>query len=605
VDTQSPERSAEFSEGSRPGRFHLDWLNPVPHNRAERFRQQENSMQRTGFKYAFPRWARLLCAWCVALLLCGQARSQPGEREESSVLIRNVTILKLKAGEEPIHASLILRGGRLDIVTLDIVEADAVDLEYDACGGFLLGKLEPGVAPSFIVLSEDPRGDFAVLLDTDKYTTLAVKDGVIVRNHLLPSSQEQNLADGEQAPKRSGWLAYTPPPISLPLNYDLSQKWNAWETGWTNGAFLGALVIDRMNWRKQDANSKTQVGELDAFDGGQIRALCFGTVGTLNFDAPWIYTVFLTTHSFDKGFDTRDDDQLTVYDLRLDIPAFAGTTLSVGKQKEPISAERLAGGPYLPMQERSVALDALLPARNTGVALSGNALDADMSWGVGLFNNWIESDGSLSDNATQIAARVAGVPVSSKDESNLIHLGFGLRHSNTKKSVAYATSPEFDQAPAFIDTGSFEANSSQTYDLEAAWLRGPFWLFGEYLLADIDAPGSGNPTIRGHSLTAAWNLTGEMRTYNRRSGVFNPIRVADTAGLGGLGAWEASARWSSLDANTGGLNGGDLDVYSLGLNWWFDRSVVTSVNYRWMTLDRQGDEGHSHGVMMRVVLLLD
>lgn len=529
---------------------------------------------------------------------------QESEPAETSVLIRNVHILKRSIDGESIEVHLILRGKMLDLVTEEKVARDAADLVLDAKGGFLLGKLRPGSPPSFIVLSEDPRLDFGVLLDTDRYTTLAVREGEIIRNWLLPSADE-DVQEGTPEPKKSGWLAYTPPPIALPLDYDLSTKWNAWDNDWTSGAFLGALAVDRLNWTGQDAGSETQVGDLSAFDGGEIRALRFGVIGSINLDQPWGYTVFLATRAFDKGFDTREDDNLTVFDMRLDIPVSSGMTLSLGKQKEPISAERLSSGLFLPLQERSVGLDGLLPARNTGAVLSGGALDRDMSWAVGIFNNWMEQDGNLADNSTQYVARVTGLPAYSADESNLLHLGLGFRYSNAQKGLGYRTTPEFDNSPNFIDTGFFDADASMTYDVEAAWLRGPFWLFAEYISTRADAPAFGDPTLRGHSVTAVWNLTGEMRGYNRRSGVFQPFRVSEDVDVGGLGAWEAAVRWSSLNTNSGALTGGDIDIYSIGFNWWLSSSMVASMNYRWMKLDRDGEIGESHGVLGRLLLILD
>lgn len=532
------------------------------------------------------------------------------EPEVPSLLIRNVMILKPKESQEDVLVNLILRGGKLEIVTLDKVATDAVDMALDAQGGFLLGKLKPGTSPSFIVLSADPRADFGVLLDTNRYTTLAIESGKIVRNLLLRPAPEPTQAGGQveddEPPKRSGWLAYTPPPIALPLYFDPAEKWNGWDTKWSRGAFIAAVVLDRMNWQGQNSASETQLGEdLDTYDGGEIRALRFGVVGSIEFERPWIYTVFAATNAFDKGFDTNDDDDLTIFDLRVDIPTVGGTTLSVGKQKEPISMERLSGGPYLPMQERSIGVDAMLPARNTGVVLSGNALETDMTWAVGIFNNWLDSQGEISDNATQVVGRITGLPAYSEDESNLLHLGIGFRHSDTKKGLAYSSEPEFNQAPDFIDTGPFDANNSLTYDVEAAWLRGPFWLFGEYLWSDTDAPLSGNPSFHGHSLTAAWNLTGEMRSYNRRSGLFNPVPVAKDVDNGGSGTLEGTVRWSSLDTNDAGIEGGDLDIYSVGFNWWLTSSFVASVNYRWIRLDRDGFDGESHGLMTRIVMILD
>ena len=118
-------------------------------------------------------------------------------------------------------------------------------------------------------------------------------------------------------------------------------------------------MLDRQFWLSQDATARSRSVSSSDFEGGKIRGLRVGVVGTLNFKRRWRYTVFVTTNTFDKGFDVEDrrtNSQL--FDYRLDIPLPADLTLSVGKQKEPISMERLMGLTFLPMQERSAAIDA-------------------------------------------------------------------------------------------------------------------------------------------------------------------------------------------------------------------------------------------------------
>jgi len=53
------------------------------------------------------------------------------------------------------------------------------------------------------------------------------------------------------------------------------------------------------------------------------------------------------------------------------------------------------------------------------------------------------------------------------------------------------------------------------------------------------------------------------------------------------------------------LEGGEMDIYSLGVNWWFTRSTSLSVNYRHITLDRSAIQGDSSGLNARIVLMLD
>ena len=392
--------------------------------------------------------------------------------------------------------------------------------------------------------------------------------------------------------------------MALPTSYQDSSKWNRWENRYVSGIFLGAAVLDRQKWMSQDAQSLSQVGDLAPFDGGEVRGLRFGAVGTLNFPKPWVYTVFAATNAFDKGFDTDNTDDFAVFDLRLDIPVL-GTTLSVGKQKEPISLERTMGLVYLPMQERSAAADALLPARNTGLVLSDSVAGERLSWAVGYFNDWLDAGGSFDDGANQLVGRLTWLAAATEDESNLLHLGAGIRFSDAKEGLDFATEPEFNQAPLYVDTGAFDAEDSLTWVVEASWRRGPFWLAGEYLRTEVDAPLLGNPEFDGYHLTASLALTGEMRTYQRNNGTFSPLPVARSVYNNGPGAWELSARWSVLDTNTGLINGGESDVFSLGLNWWLNPIFGISANYRWITLDRDGLIGESDGFNTRIVLMLE
>jgi phosphate-selective porin OprO/OprP len=127
----------------------------------------------------------------------------------------------------------------------------------------------------------------------------------------------------------------------------------------------------------------------------------------------------------------------------------------------------------------------------------------------------------------------------------------------------------------------------------------------EYLGTDVDAPLSGDPFLSGYYLTGTWALTGEMRDYRKRSGTFNPLPVARPVSQGGWGAVELAFRYSNTDLNDGALEGGEMDIYSLGVNWWFTRSTHLSMNYRHISLDRAALQGDSSGLNARITLMLD
>jgi phosphate-selective porin OprO/OprP len=517
------------------------------------------------------------------------------------IIVTNARLVGRDAAAQDTAVSVLIVDGRLTVVTKDQIVIQQGDTAVDSNGGFLFGQLALGSRPSFVILDQDPRENVDVLLDTKTHARFAVREGVIVKNEL----QAIPVSSAEEEPKTRRWRAYTPPPISVPIRYYDSRKWNKFETKPVSGLLIGALMLDRQFWLSQDSNSENQVGDLSDFEGGEIRGLRFGAVGTLNFERPWRYTVFAATHAFDKGFDVNRNDELTWFDYRLDIPLPANLMLSVGKQKEPISMERLSSLAYLPMQERSAIADAVMPVRNHGITLSGTAASSNVSWAVGAFNNWVDSGESFSDTASVLVGRATWAPAFLQSESNLLHVGLGLRRSDAKQPLRARSEPEFDNAPLYVDTDLLPADDQMTYNLEAYWRNGPYMLGFEYIGTDVNSPQSGNPFFSGYHLTGSWAVTGEMRGYRKRSGTFDPLPVARPVNQGGWGAVELAFRYTNTDLTDGTVDGGEMDVYSLGVNWWFTRSAHLALNYRYINLDRFGTQGDSSGLNARILLMLD
>ena len=546
--------------------------------------------------YKFPLLFIVLVGWLLPQ--CSLAEV-PTSRD--ALLINNVVLVD-RDGEGERIVNLFVKQGRLKMVSMDPIPDEQGAQVVDADKGYVLGRLEVGDLASFMILNQDPITHFEALLDTQTHAVFVVKEGVIVRNRLGPVPEESEVSKKE----KEGWFAYSAPPIVLPTSYQNTRKWNRFESKYVDGLFAAALMLDRMGWLAQDDGSKGQVGDLSSYDGGELRALRFGLVGTLNFETPWIYTIFLATHAFDQGFDSADDtDDVTLFDLRLDIPLFRDTSLSIGKQKEPVSMERLMSLVDVPLQERSAVSDAMMPSRNTGMVLSGTGFDRRCSWAGGVFNPWIDQGNAISESSTQIVGRGTVLPLVNADESSLLHLGVGVRYSNTRKDVQYRSNPEFHQAPVFVDTGLIAADNSMLYDLEAAWRWGPFLLNGEYVINQVDSPLAGDPRYTGFHVTASYVLTGEMRPYNKRNGIFRPVPVANPVNRGGWGAWEVATRFSTVDLQEGSVDGGDMDIYSLGLNWKLTAVTSLSTNYRHVVLDRASEKGHSDGLMMRITLILE
>ena len=217
----------------------------------------------------------------------------------------------------------------------------------------------------------------------------------------------------------------------------------------------------------------------------------------------------------------------------------------------------------------------------------------------------------FDESASQFVGRLTWAPLRSADDSNLLHLGVGYRYSDAKEGFRSKTEPEFNQAPLYVDTGFgtetgiLPADRHQIYNIELGWRKGPFWLASEYTRGKADNHQLGNPSFDGYWVGAAWTLTGEMRPYHVMSGTFRGVPVSRTVYQNGKGAWELSARWSTVDLNDGLVTGGEMDIASLGLTWWLTPFFGLNANYRYIWNELGGEEGTSSGLNTRLMLVLE
>jgi phosphate-selective porin OprO/OprP len=515
------------------------------------------------------------------------------------ILIRNVTVIDQDGESEDVVVSILIEQKELELISQDKIPISEADITLDAKGGFVLGKLEVGMPAGFIILDQDPRTNVDVILDTRTYAVFAVSKGEVVLNKLIRIDVELN----EQV---SSWQTYAPPPVALPLSYQNKRKWNIFRTKLITIVLGGAILMENTRWLSQDQTNMEQVEDLGQFEGGSVRGFRAGVGGTFNFEKPWTYLFTFGTRAFERGFEQGNLDEFVLYDYNVGIP-LGLATLSIGKQKETISLSRLSAMIYEPgQQERASVADGLLPARNIGVVINGTMINERMTWAAGVFNNWFEEGRSFSDNPTVITGRITVLPFISEDESNLLHFGIAGRYSNAAGGIRYKSKTEIFSGPVSVDTELMDdAESTIHVALEAAWRKGPFILMSEYIQSSVSSSLYKNPTYNGYNVIASYVLSGEMRQYNKRSGLINRVNVANGVNSGGWGTWEIYGRWSSIDLSDGAVDGGVMNTLSMGLNWWPVAAIQVNVNYRYSTLDRYGQTGFNHGLVTRISFVLE
>ena len=133
--------------------------------------------------------------------------------------------------------------------------------------------------------------------------------------------------------------------------------------------------------------------------------------------------------------------------------------------------------------------------------------------------------------------------------------------------------------PFFVDTLGISTNTVNLFGGELAATSGSWHAQGEVVYAVVDRKAAGSATFSGASIQSGWILTGEHRPYDRKNGVLGRIVPHENFGHGCSGAWEIAGRWSYLDLNDGGINGGQLHDLTAGFNWYLNRNTKFQLNY--------------------------
>ena len=92
---------------------------------------------------------------------------------------------------------------------------------------------------------------------------------------------------------------------------------------------------------------------------------------------------------------------------------------------------------------------------------------------------------------------------------------------------------------------------------------------------------------QGGYVTAGYFLTGENRQYNRSNGAWDRQLVneyaflvdGDQGMMFGRGAWQVLGRYSYLDLEDKGINGGIINEGTVGLNWFLNPNAKIQFNY--------------------------
>ncbi len=262
------------------------------------------------------------------------------------------------------------------------------------------------------------------------------------------------------------------------------------------------------------------------------------------------------------------------------------TEIRVGHFKPGYSLEDMTSSNDITFIERSAATEPFSTSEQIGAGVLNHGKNYHVALGV--FNDDAGRQ-SNDDEQFSVAGRLAGTPY--KDGKNLVHLGASASYRKPDQAndrFDYDSRGEnrlqtSDSVSAVINDGE----NSTVVGLEAAAVAGPFSIQGEYVMADVENEAGNDPRFNGASAQIAYTLTGESRPYKISKGAFGGIKPAkpfDPAN-GGWGALELAARYSHLDLNDGGINGGEMNNVTLGANWYLNNNMRLMSNVIFVDTD--------------------
>lgn len=298
--------------------------------------------------------------------------------------------------------------------------------------------------------------------------------------------------------------------------------------------------------------------EIDLDDGFLVRRARIGLQGTINEDWSGIIE-----YDFAENNTSAQD---IILRRRL-----AGGTLKLGNFKVPMGLEEVSSTNNIPFIERSSANAALVDARRLGVGY--DRFDGALGFQGMVYGRALGGDQD-GDDPIGLAARFVYAPKAGEAQ---LHLAASVAYEDVRDydTRRYRDRPEARvDGNRLVDTGMIgDVDSTIKYGLEAAWQSGPFILQAEHFAVALSRDAGPDPGFSGQYVQGSWIVTGERRGYG--NGIFRGL----TPGGPDRGAWELSARYSRLDLEDAGFQGGRQDNVTLGVNYYANANVRFMVNY--------------------------
>jgi phosphate-selective porin OprO and OprP len=277
------------------------------------------------------------------------------------------------------------------------------------------------------------------------------------------------------------------------------------------------------------------------------------------------------------GYDAKADKFLDT-NLKYKIGGDSNHYLQLGQFKQPNSLEELSSTKNNDFISKAAVTNTYAVARRLGVGYSYGTNDWSLTasyFGRELTRNLAHGPG--------FGLRGTWAPINEK--ANVLHFGLAYVDYDTPDDTFRVRSrPNADLATVrLVDSGNLtDADRVATTSLEGLWIHGPFKLQGEYYTSDVQRYGAGSDdyTSTGAYLSGLWNVTGE--TWGYKSGTPTTPGPDEPA----TGLWQLGLRYDTMDLDDGSVLGGQMDIITAGVNYYWRSNYKVALNYVKVNSDR-------------------
>jgi phosphate-selective porin OprO and OprP len=281
-----------------------------------------------------------------------------------------------------------------------------------------------------------------------------------------------------------------------------------------------------------------------------------------------------------------------------------------GKFKAPVGLERLQSDSDSSFVEPAL-VTSLVPNRDVGIDIYGDALAKRVEYAVGVFNGVPDGASGDSDinDGKDFVARIFANPFKASDIEALAGLGFGvggsygdeggnlttpglpsLKTTGQQTFFSYTTSTNLSGTT--IADGTHSRLSPQAY-----YYWRSLGMLGEYAISSQDVKkGTKSDTIKNDAwqLTVSYVLTGEKASYK---GV-TPLWAFQPS-VGHWGALEIVGRYSELNVDDAAFSdyadpkksAQSVHAWGVGLNWYLTRNLKAMLDYERSSFDGGASSG--------------